>query len=299
MTVATPADPAGPSLLRLLELTERALLDGLDEALTGLAASVAQDLGARVVAVHLLDDVAFTLVAAAGSGAEEVPRAIPLGSSLGPATTAIRDTGQVVGLITLDGETRRPDGAELVATAIASARRAVLARDTEAAHVDRLREQASRDDLTGALNRRAFFERLDDELNRSRQRRSDGPLTLVLFDLDHFKAINDAHGHPAGDAALVAFTRVLEGNVRSSDAVGRVGGDEFALLLVGADEQDATRVLDRLLRSLEDGSGTGLGGVQASHGVARCPEDGTTRDRLVAIADERLYEDKGRRGATA
>ena len=96
----------------------------------------------------------------------------------------------------------------------------------------------------------------------------------MLYDLDQFKALNDAHGHPAGDAALRSFTRILERNVRSSDAVGRVGGDEFAL--------DPRR---RRLRATPTASSSAspprstttrprMGEVRASYGTARSPDDG-------------------------
>jgi diguanylate cyclase (GGDEF)-like protein len=292
----TPHLP-GLQLHRLLELTEHALAEGFREAVAELCDGVAGDLDARVVAVYLSDGEQLLRTAAAGPSASALPATLPLGSPAPTGDSAeVWDAAGAVGLVTVGADDGAADAADLLARTVSSAYRAVCTRDTEAAHVDRLRVQASLDDLTGVLNRRAFFERLDDELTRARHRRSDGPVTLVLFDLDHFKAINDAHGHPAGDAALVAFTQVLEKNVRSSDAVGRVGGDEFALLLVGADEQDVDRVLQRLLTSLETGDGPGLELVRASHGVARCPDDGTTRDELVGVADRRLYEDKRRRG---
>jgi diguanylate cyclase (GGDEF)-like protein len=181
------------------------------------------------------------------------------------------------------------DTARAIGDAIASARRAAEVRATETAQVDELRELARLDDLTGALNRRAFFERLDDELRRAE--RAAAPVTLVLCDLDGFKAVNDAHGHPAGDAALRAFAELLEANVRSSDAVGRVGGDEFALILVGADAADADGIVGRLGATLRAGVPE-VGGVQASFGTARTPADGRSRDALVEAADRRLYEAK-------
>jgi diguanylate cyclase (GGDEF)-like protein len=182
-----------------------------------------------------------------------------------------------------------PDVGRAIGDAIASAQRAAAARATETAHVDELRELARLDDLTGALNRRAFFERLDDELRRAD--RTAAPVTLVLCDLDGFKAINDAYGHPAGDAALRAFAELLEANVRSSDSVGRIGGDEFALILVGPDAADASAIVERLGATLRAGV-PDVGGVQASFGAARAPDDGSTRDALVGAADRRLYAAK-------
>ncbi len=163
---------------------------------------------------------------------------------------------------------------------------------TGAAHVDRLETLARHDGLTGVLNRRAFLERLDVELARAR--RAETALTLVMYDLDQFKAINDDHGHPAGDTALRSFTRILERNVRATDAVGRLGGDEFALILVTTDARDTARILQRIASTMEDDP-PGLREARASYGVARSPEDGWTPDELVAAADRRLYDHKRRR----
>jgi diguanylate cyclase (GGDEF)-like protein len=166
-----------------------------------------------------------------------------------------------------------------------------LAAVSDAAHVDQLQELARLDGLTGAFNRRAFFERLDVDLRWAQQ--ANEPVTFVLFDLDQFKALNDAHGHPAGDAALRSFTRILERNVRSADTVGRVGGDEFALILMGADSSDTSSVLGRIAATLEDDPPGP--GVRASYGTARAPDDGWTTEELVDAADHRLYDDKRRR----
>ena len=181
--------------------------------------------------------------------------------------------------------------ARALAGAVASARRALATRDNATARADELRELARVDDLTGALNRRAFFARLDDELARGR--RAGTPVTLVLYDLDGFKAINDEHGHPTGDAALRAFAQRLGSNLRGSDSVGRIGGDEFALILIGADIDDEERILARLATGLRT-AGTGQAEVRSSFGAARFPEDGDSREVLVATADRRLYEHKRR-----
>lgn len=178
-----------------------------------------------------------------------------------------------------------------LADAVAVAQRVVGTVAADAAQVDELRAQARVDDLTGTLNRRAFFARLDDELARAG--RYGGGVTLVLCDLDGFKAINDRFGHPAGDEALRSFAQRLEGNLRGSDSVGRIGGDEFGLVLIGADASDEGAILARLARSLLAGP-PGAEDVQASFGAARFPEDGATRDELVAAADARLYEHKRR-----
>ena len=187
----------------------------------------------------------------------------------------------------------RPARPRALATATSSAERALALHSTETARVDELREQARVDDLTGALNRRAFFGRLDDELARARRART--PVTLVLYDLDGFKAINDEHGHPTGDVALRAFAEGLEANLRASDSVGRIGGDEFALILVGADVQHETSILERLSTTLASG-GPGTTGCAPASVPPASPRTARTRDELVAIADRRLYQHK-RRGS--
>lgn len=168
-----------------------------------------------------------------------------------------------------------------------------LAAVSDAAHVDQLEALARLDGLTGVLNHRAFFEHLDGELQGAR--RSGQEVTLVLFDLDQFKALNDAEGHPAGDAALRSFTRILEQCVRSGDAVGRVGGDEFAVTLVGAEPAAAQAIIERILATLEaEPPGSG---VRASYGTARSGDDGWTAAELIDAADRRLYDDKRLGGA--
>ena len=170
-------------------------------------------------------------------------------------------------------------------TAIAAAGRALAARECDAADVDQLRALAGIDDLTGALSRRALFERLDEAITRGR------PVTLVLCDLDGLKAINDRHGHPVGDAALRAFVDLVSTNLRAYDVVGRIGGDEFALILPGATADAVERILCRLTTTIEGGP-PGVAEVRASFGTAWFPDDGATRDEHVAVADGRLYEDK-------
>jgi diguanylate cyclase (GGDEF)-like protein len=179
------------------------------------------------------------------------------------------------------------------AAAVASAARALAAREEGAPDVDELRELARLDDLTGALNRRAFFVRLEEELARAQ--RASSSVTLVLYDLDGFKAINDEHGHPAGDLALRGFAEHLGANLRASDSDGRIGGDEFALLLIGIDPAAEARILGRLATTYAT-AGPGTTDVQASFGAARFPDDGVTRDELVQVADRRLYDHKRRLG---
>lgn len=153
-----------------------------------------------------------------------------------------------------------------------------------------LREQAMHDALTGLLNRRALHERF--ELASAHAR---GPLSLVLMDLDHFKRVNDTHGHAAGDAVLRDFASALRSGLRSDDALFRIGGEEFALLLPGADA-DQARARTESLRALV--SSWQLGRlpepVGFSAGVAEAGGTRLTLPALLEAADAALYDAKHR-----
>jgi len=149
-------------------------------------------------------------------------------------------------------------------------------------YVNELRFLADHDPLTRLLNRRAFVERLDGEVDRSR--RYDRSFGLVLCDLDGFKELNDRHGHLAGDEALQRFAQTLETALRKGDEVFRIGGDEFALILAEASEDDAREVVSRIHGEVD--------GLRASFGVASCPEHAVEAQALFRLADEALYEAK-------
>jgi diguanylate cyclase (GGDEF)-like protein len=148
-----------------------------------------------------------------------------------------------------------------------------------------LREQALTDALTGLANRRHFEDRLAAEI--ARVGRDGTPVALIAFDLDDFKRINDAHGHPAGDAALQAFGAVLRGQARLSDLVCRTGGEEFAVILPGADGPAAVNYATRIVDEIRS-----AGPTTASAGVASAPADGSSLDLLVRTADARLMRAK-------
>ncbi|MFI7600279.1 diguanylate cyclase [Actinoplanes sp. NPDC049681] len=139
------------------------------------------------------------------------------------------------------------------------------------------------DPLTQALNRRGFDERF--EAAFAGAQRSGEPLTLVFADLDRFKEINDRYGHQAGDRLLTWTADRLSQGLREPDAVGRIGGDEFAAVLSGTGPDAATAVVQRLRDSLD-------GVVPASIGHACFPYDATTPAELRRIADARVYADK-------
>ncbi|GIE74920.1 hypothetical protein Aph02nite_08700 [Actinoplanes philippinensis] len=150
----------------------------------------------------------------------------------------------------------------------------------------RLADSSRTDPLTGCLNRRGFDERVAAELADAE--RGDGPVTLVLLDLDHFKEVNDTHGHRAGDELLAWTGQELRADLRAHDAVGRLGGDEFAMLLPGTDAADAEIVVDRLRQRLR-------GCAPASLGSATFPGDAADFAGLLVAADQRLYRDKAAR----
>ena len=156
-----------------------------------------------------------------------------------------------------------------------------------------LRQSVSCDHLTGLANRRAFFEGGEVELARSR--RASRALSLVMIDADHFKRINDAHGHPAGDAVLRHLAAGLSATFRSTDLVARVGGEEFVALLPGADAEQAMRVAERLCRSVA-AQVVVVDGVPirytVSAGVATVDADEQDLDLLLKRADRALYQAK-------
>ena len=151
---------------------------------------------------------------------------------------------------------------------------------------------ASTDALTGCLNRRAFAERVDEEIARAV--RYDHPLTLVFADFDHLKRVNDAHGHAAGDAALQTAGAVLRSRSRQPDVVARIGGDEFAVLLPATALGAAARLTHRLLAPIA----TGHGPMTFSAGVASLDHAQPTAESLFRDADLALYHAKrtGRAG---
>jgi diguanylate cyclase (GGDEF)-like protein len=155
---------------------------------------------------------------------------------------------------------------------------------------------AHMDMLTHISNRRGFEVLARQALAAST--RAGAPATLLLFDLNGFKRINDELGHDAGDATLVEFARCLLKTCRESDAAGRLGGDEFCMLLPLTDAAGANRVLDRLgeIVAATNAAGRAPGAISFSVGAATCmPGRTETLDELMARADGLMYSDKTRR----
>jgi diguanylate cyclase (GGDEF)-like protein len=155
---------------------------------------------------------------------------------------------------------------------------------------DRLRAQADRDYLTGLANRRRFRTALDKEVER--WRRYKVPCALVLVDIDHLKKINDAYGHSAGDAVIRHVASVLMDNSRDNDTAARLGGEEFALLLAGANATKARAAAERLRHDVCVRAVEGVGTATISLGVAACPEHEDSERDLYAACDALLYRAK-------
>lgn len=157
-----------------------------------------------------------------------------------------------------------------------------------------LRFEAMHDSLTGLLNRGAVLEQLNKELVRASRR--GAPVAVLMGDLDHFKNINDTHGHAAGDAVLREAARRLKAGVRAYDSVGRLGGEEFIAVLPECDAKTGLSVASRLCRSLVD-TPTQYNGTAITHsisiGVAATDQFGSARgDELMRAADAALYRAK-------
>jgi diguanylate cyclase (GGDEF)-like protein len=158
----------------------------------------------------------------------------------------------------------------------------------------RIEELAELDELTGSFNRRCIMRMLDDELARAH--RIKAPCSIALIDLDWFKRINDAYGHPTGDEVLRTFAITVFANIRNIDRFGRYGGEEFLLVLPDTPDEEAARILDRLRAIIADLDWSAFSPgmrVTISAGVAMLGAD-ETADTFLARADTALYAAKAR-----
>ncbi|MEV0269739.1 GGDEF domain-containing protein [Hamadaea sp. NPDC050747] len=165
--------------------------------------------------------------------------------------------------------------------------------DQIAAQKAELAELAGTDPLTGLDNRRSFLSRLHVALTSSH--RTGSPVALLMLDVDHFKSINDSHGHAAGDAALQTLAAVLRSDLRPGDRAARLGGEEFAVLLPGTGRADAVAVAERL-RAAVSAERFAFGGqpftLTTSIGVVIYPIHAATADALLQAGDLALYAAK-------
>jgi len=182
----------------------------------------------------------------------------------------------------------------LILSVVANDLRARLAgsRHRLAATLKQVQQLASHDELTQVLNRRALIAALERELSRSE--RVGGTFAVALLDIDHFKAVNDSHGHAAGDEVLKTFVTTVRDLMRKVDVFGRYGGEEFLVLMIGAPPADARQAIDRIRAAVEacDLGATAAGlAITVSAGVASFRQ-GDTVARMLQRADAALYEAK-------
>jgi two-component system, cell cycle response regulator len=207
-----------------------------------------------------------------------------------PILHEIRLGADVIGTVALGPRERpHPKDGELVS---------ILARELAgplriAALVEESQRLATIDPLTGLMNRRAFSEAAQREVARGQ--RHGSPLSVLLMDIDHFKAINDRRGHPSGDAVLVALARLLGGEIRRTDFAGRWGGEEFVVALAATGSDGGLIAAERIraaiaVMQVKDTSGE-LIPVTASIGVASCEGDERpeTLESLIDRADRAMY----------
>jgi len=155
----------------------------------------------------------------------------------------------------------------------------------------RVQELTIIDECTGLYNLRHFQVSLQREIARCQ--RAPGLLSLIFIDLDHFKLINDRHGHQIGTQLLAQISGTIKAHVRSVDLCFRYGGDEFAVLLPGADKRTAIKVAERLVATLRKTTfpipSSASVDIRASVGISSYPEDAANADELLRIADDRMY----------
>jgi len=179
----------------------------------------------------------------------------------------------------------------MITVSLAAVLRAFMARTLfEQYRLERrLREKANTDDLTGLLQRNRFLELARLALcDICRQQRA---VCMLFLDADHFKQLNDDHGHAAGDAALVALAATLRAQTRPTDLIGRIGGEEFALLLPGLDLQQACQRAEQL-RLAVHAIQRPDGALTVSIGIAECSHPGETVETLLARADQAMRQAK-------
>ncbi len=150
---------------------------------------------------------------------------------------------------------------------------------------DRMEKRATYDALTGAVNRSVMEQRAPALLDEAR------PLCCLMLDLDHFKQINDTHGHKAGDSVLKEFAAIIRGHIRKGDLFVRYGGEEFVLLLSSLNQEEARALAERICQTVARHPFTIVGHTTVSVGLA-CALEGDTPHTLIARADGQLYRAK-------
>jgi diguanylate cyclase (GGDEF)-like protein len=209
----------------------------------------------------------------------------------------LRAMGRTLGVVALAGRAEEPFAADDLRTLSGLAAYAAIAL-SNARHFERVRELSLLDDHTGLYNARHLHRTLEAEVQRAA--RFGRALSLVFFDLDHFKEVNDAHGHQAGSALLREVGRVLKRALRGMDIPVRYGGDEFVAVLPETGREPARGVAERIRLALRGETFLAERGlaarITASFGVATWPEAGPGAEDLLRAADRAMYraKDEGR-----
>jgi diguanylate cyclase (GGDEF)-like protein len=206
----------------------------------------------------------------------------------------LRSKGQVLGIIEIvNPRGARAFDAEDQRSLETLSEYAALAIDNARAY-ERIHELTLRDEHTGLFNARHLWRQLEAEALRTA--RTGRPFSLVFLDLDHFKQVNDRHGHQAGSAVLKGVGDLLRQQIRTIDVPVRYGGDEFVILLPETDRARVRMVADRLRQAMAAATFDGGAGlsirVTASFGLATCPDDGRTAEEVVKAADAAMYRVK-------
>lgn len=265
-----------------------AALEGAGFAVVGVAGGAAALVSLRRARPHLV----IADASLRGIGAEELARMLAQSQECVPlllvgqaaSTVPRREAAMVAGAfdyLSLPGE---------LPLLVSRAAQLVAQKQT----MDRLRAEADRDYLTGLMNRRRFRTALGQEVER--WRRYSIPCALLLVDIDFMKRVNDTHGHSAGDRVIRHTASALVELSRDNDTSARLGGEEFALLLAGADDAQAHAAAERLRHVVSGTPVEGVGIVTVSLGVASCPAHATHERTLYAASDAALYraKDEGR-----
>jgi two-component system, cell cycle response regulator len=253
-------------------------------------------LSGRMIPVYIAthgNPLLFTDLKESHRGVEIVPRAggqERIRSLLG---LPLRHPEGIVGVWVLAAERPGAFNAEYLEVLSSVAGQAALLLANAQLH-QTVEHLAVTDGLTGLYNHRRFQEKLGEEIERADRHRE--PVSLLLLDIDHFKRINDAHGHPFGDAVLRALAAALGRLARRVDCVARYGGEEFAVVLVNTDRRGCRATAQRVLKAVRalrvPLPGGGDFRFTASVGSATCPDDARTREDLVRCADRALYAAK-------
>jgi diguanylate cyclase (GGDEF)-like protein len=199
---------------------------------------------------------------------------------------------RVTGLIALYNSTSRAFAEQDAQVADLFAGQVAIALDNSR-HIEAMEKLAVTDELTDLYNRRAFAGMGDKEVERARRYRR--PLSLILFDIDHFKGVNDSYGHPVGDHVLQVLTKLVTRTTRSTDIVCRFGGEEFIVLMPEAGRDEGIAMAERLRQEISRMTIVTAGGtlsLTVSLGVAELQPDDENLESLIARADRAMYQAK-------